>query len=433
MKRLSIILILISTIKTFAQLAPPQAFSYSGVARDAQNNPIATQAIGVQFSILQSSTTGPIIYRENHLTNTDAAGLFTLNIGTGSVQQGVFNTIDWGADNYYLQLGLDPFGGTNFQNIGITQFLTVPYALYAKNSGYSIFDNDTSSTNELQTLNLNGNILSISNGNSVTIPSGSLTTQLEIPQQIPFYNLTLDPGSIRALTSTTDGSVVILALSNNGNINHNTTWLLRMERSNSGIYIPTHSTSPLSFKTNGMVIIDSFIYVNANSASIASVIKRYKLSDISFDNDMTYNPSAPQNAQGLFTDGSRLFVSSFINMTNRWETFNITSTALINSNQVFSFDYNGETSVFKNEFVFDGSYYYTYVSGPINNRIEKLLKYDLNRNLVSDVQISDPGSFTNFSSSKLIKISSINIGAKYNTTGTLEKYPVINTQTFNKP
>lgn len=119
-----------------AQTAPPNAFNYSGVARNANNTPIATQNIGVQFSILKSNpTTGSVVYSENHFTATDAFGLFNLSIGTGAVQSGNFANIDWSNDNYFLRVGIDPVGGTNFVTIGATQFLSVPYALYAKSAG----------------------------------------------------------------------------------------------------------------------------------------------------------------------------------------------------------------------------------------------------------------------------------------------------------
>lgn len=120
----------------YAQTAPPNAFNYSGVARNTNNTPIATQNIGVQFSVLKSNpTTGIVVYSENHFTTTDALGLFNLSIGTGAVQSGNFANIDWSNDNYFLRVGIDPAGGTNFGTIGATQFLSVPYALYAKSAG----------------------------------------------------------------------------------------------------------------------------------------------------------------------------------------------------------------------------------------------------------------------------------------------------------
>ena len=114
---------------------PPNAFNYSAVARNAAGLPIATATIGIQISILKTSPTGASQYSENHFVNTDAFGLFNLVIGAGAVQSGSMATIDWSNDNYYLKVGMDATGSTNFLTMGTTQLLSVPYAMYAKSAG----------------------------------------------------------------------------------------------------------------------------------------------------------------------------------------------------------------------------------------------------------------------------------------------------------
>jgi hypothetical protein len=111
---------------------PPNAFNYSAVARNAAGQPIATTTIGIQITILKTSPAGVSQYSENHFVNTDAFGLFNLVIGAGAVQSGSMGTIDWSNDNYYLKVGMDAAGGTNFLTMGTTQLLSVPYALHAK-------------------------------------------------------------------------------------------------------------------------------------------------------------------------------------------------------------------------------------------------------------------------------------------------------------
>jgi hypothetical protein len=114
---------------------PPNAFNYSAVARNAAGQPIATTTIGIQITILKTSPTGASQYSENHFVNTDQFGLFNLIIGAGAVQSGSMATIDWSNDNYYLKVGMDANGGTNFLTMGTTQLLSVPYAMYAKSAG----------------------------------------------------------------------------------------------------------------------------------------------------------------------------------------------------------------------------------------------------------------------------------------------------------
>ena len=57
--------------------------------------------------------------------------------------------------------------------------MSVPYALYAKTAG-STGDGDTDPTNEIQQLSLSGNLLTISGGNTVTLPSSSDNQTLSI-------------------------------------------------------------------------------------------------------------------------------------------------------------------------------------------------------------------------------------------------------------
>jgi hypothetical protein len=130
-KLLSTLCFLLLTLVVKAQ-TPPNAFNYSAVARNAAGLPIATATIGIQISILKTSPTGASQYSENHFVNTDAYGLFNLVIGAGAVQSGSMATIDWSNDNYYLKVGMDATGGTNFLIMGTTQLLSVPYALHAK-------------------------------------------------------------------------------------------------------------------------------------------------------------------------------------------------------------------------------------------------------------------------------------------------------------
>ena len=111
---------------------PPNAFNYSAVARNAVGQPIASTTIGIQITIIKTSPTGASQYSEDHFVNTDAFGLFNLVIGAGAVQSGSMATIDWSIDNYYLEVGMDATGGTNFLTMGTTQLLSVPYALHAK-------------------------------------------------------------------------------------------------------------------------------------------------------------------------------------------------------------------------------------------------------------------------------------------------------------
>ena len=107
------------------------------MVRDASNNLIANQPVGVQISILQGSAAGEAVYVETQNATTNANGLMTLEIGGGTMLSGDFATIDWGDGPYFLKTETDPNGGINYTIEGTQQLLSVPYALYAGSAANS--------------------------------------------------------------------------------------------------------------------------------------------------------------------------------------------------------------------------------------------------------------------------------------------------------
>ena len=62
-------------------------------------------------------------------------GQVTLIIGEGTANTGVFSELDWSFGSYYLSIELSINGPNDYVAMGTTQLLSVPYALYAINSG----------------------------------------------------------------------------------------------------------------------------------------------------------------------------------------------------------------------------------------------------------------------------------------------------------
>ena len=147
MKYLFTLLLTASMSFLFAQ--SPQEMSYQGIVRAANGDPVTSQTIGVQISILSGSATGTVVYAETHSESTNVNGLLTLSIGTGTIVSGTFSSIDWGANTYYIKSEVDPDGGTTYEITGTSQLLSVPYALYAADSGATGDDlgNHTASDN----------------------------------------------------------------------------------------------------------------------------------------------------------------------------------------------------------------------------------------------------------------------------------------------
>lgn len=212
MKKVTLLILCFLQFIIINAQTPPNAFNYSAVARNASGQPIANSTIGIQISILKTSTVGTTVYRENHAVNTDAFGLFNLIIGAGAVQTGSMSGINWSNDNYYIRVGMDASGGTNFLTMGTTQLLSVPYALYAKNAGSvsNSNDNDTSATNELQAISLKNDTLFLTNGGFVKLPLSKDTSATNELQTLSIKNDTifLSNGGFVKLPSSAPSSFV---------------------------------------------------------------------------------------------------------------------------------------------------------------------------------------------------------------------------------
>ena len=126
---------------SFAQ--SPEGFNYQAVIRDSGGNVITSQNVGVKFSIHQSSASGPIAYSETQSPTTNEFGLINLQIGNGTPLSGQIETIDWGSGPYFLETSIDVSGGTNYVVMGSNQLMSVPYALYAKNSSGDYWESST--------------------------------------------------------------------------------------------------------------------------------------------------------------------------------------------------------------------------------------------------------------------------------------------------
>lgn len=127
--------LLLAVIMGFAQA--PQQFNYQGVARDNGGNVLANQALGLRLAIRSGSPSGTIVYQETQSATTNQFGLFSIAIGNGSVVSGSISGINWSSNTHYVQVEMDPSGGTSYTDMGASQLLSVPYAMYAESSGSS--------------------------------------------------------------------------------------------------------------------------------------------------------------------------------------------------------------------------------------------------------------------------------------------------------
>lgn len=192
----------------FAQ--SPEAINYQGVARDASGNPLPSQNISLRISILSGSASGTLEYQETHFPTTNTLGLFNVKIGQGTAVSGSFPGIDWANNSHFVEVEMDPNGGTSYSSIGTQELVSVPYALHATTVEFdNVDDADADSTNELQNLSISGNDLTISDGNTVTLPSftevdGDTTNELQT-LSISGSDISISDGNTITLPVEVDG------------------------------------------------------------------------------------------------------------------------------------------------------------------------------------------------------------------------------------
>ena len=135
MKKFYAMLCLAIASLTQLQAQAPQGFNYQATVRNSAGDLVVNTNVYFKFNVIQGSQTAVPIFTETHEILTDDLGQVNLVIGQGTAKTGVFSELDWSLGSYYLGIELDT--GNGYLAMGTTQLLSVPYALYAENSGNS--------------------------------------------------------------------------------------------------------------------------------------------------------------------------------------------------------------------------------------------------------------------------------------------------------
>ena len=113
----------------------PQGFHYQGILRDAAGDETKNQNITLRVSVQNdTSATADIQWQETHYVQTNEFGLFSIVVGRGTYLgglQSIFKEIPWTAFNMVMKIEVDR--GNGFEDMGINQLLSVPYALSSGN------------------------------------------------------------------------------------------------------------------------------------------------------------------------------------------------------------------------------------------------------------------------------------------------------------
>jgi uncharacterized protein (TIGR02145 family) len=191
---------LFSFIALSALAQAPQKFSYQTVVRNASNQLLVGQTVGIKISILQGSANGSAVYSETHAPQTNANGLATLEIGGGSLLSGNFANINWANGPFFVKTETDPNGGNNYTITNTSQLLSVPYALYSSSANTA-----TSANNGVPAGGTNGQFLTNCNG------IATWTTAGQCPGTIASFDCAspINAGTLTALQSASGVSSTI--------------------------------------------------------------------------------------------------------------------------------------------------------------------------------------------------------------------------------
>jgi len=219
----TILAALFLTSALYAQV--PQKMSYQAIIRDAADNLVANQGIGIRLTILDALNP---VFVETHSATTDVNGLVTLVVGTGTPVTGTLAGVTWGSGVFTIKTETDisALGGTTYTVIGTSDVLSVTYALYVKTAADATFSGDYNDLINKPVLDgtetkVNaGQHMSVSGNGSVATPYvisaspviGGYSHYLgeDVGDGIVFYLYTGSDGTERALIANKGESKLIL-------------------------------------------------------------------------------------------------------------------------------------------------------------------------------------------------------------------------------
>lgn len=141
---LTILLFMTVTLNVFSQA--PEKMTYQAIIRGEDNSLVINSNISLRIIVHQGEAVGTIVYQETHSVVTNNNGLVSLEIGKGNIITGNFSNIAWENGPYFIETQVDVNGGKNYNIIGVTELLSVPYALHAKTAERLVGQNTTTTT-----------------------------------------------------------------------------------------------------------------------------------------------------------------------------------------------------------------------------------------------------------------------------------------------
>ncbi|MFN7301370.1 MAG: hypothetical protein ACK5U7_07875 [Bacteroidota bacterium] len=136
MKTKLLTLLVLATGLLQLQAQAPSGMNYQAALRNNAGAVLANQNVSLRFTIRDGGVAGSILFQETHNKSTNSQGLVTCIIGAGSLTQGAYPTgVQWGTGSKFLQVEVDPAGGSSYTEISNAQVMAVPYSNFSGASG----------------------------------------------------------------------------------------------------------------------------------------------------------------------------------------------------------------------------------------------------------------------------------------------------------
>ena len=297
---------IVLTVTTTTQV--PEKMSYQAVVRNAANQLVINQNVGVKFSILKSSATGAVVYAETQNSTTNSNGLFTTNIGSGTVISGSMASINWANDVYFIKSEIDLAGGSNYTITGTQQLLSVPYALNAKN-GIPNGGTANQVLAKVDGTDYNTQWVTPSGGTSLPAQTGNAGKVLTTDGTNPSWTNAPILGTLQVSPVTSGGTTNVTVSNLNvrnimldyqgGNGNASGTII--------NIIVPSAASYPagtiLTFSSTNTITTSPLTLGNYTSTSPTSTITAHVANNVSTANAVTLTNNGASGVLNVITDG----------------------------------------------------------------------------------------------------------------------------------
>lgn len=229
---------LLFTFTTFAQA--PQVINYQAVVRDAAGEIVKNKTVNFRLSILDGGITGTPQYIETQSKTTNQFGLVTFGIGQGTTVSGSMSAVTWASSSKFLKVELDIAGGNNFSLMSTSQFLSVPFALYAATSGSGGASSQWA----------NNNVGINYNAGSVGLGTNAPTAQLHTLGSVRFQGLLQNNALTKVMVLDANNNVSWRDASTLTSTGGGSGWLLTGNAASASDFIGTTNVQNLKFYTN---------------------------------------------------------------------------------------------------------------------------------------------------------------------------------------